>query len=79
MKVGDKVIGTKDTGCYGMCDFTKGKVYVICDLDHRHVWLKDDGYILTKFLRDYFPNSFYNIREGRIDKLKKLNSYGSIE
>jgi hypothetical protein len=79
MKVGDRVIGTKNTGAYGMCDFTKGNTYIIDSVDQTWIWLKDDSKIPTKFLKDYFKNSFYNIREGRMDKLRKINSYGCIE
>jgi hypothetical protein len=68
-----------NTGAYGMCDFTKGNIYIIDSVDQTWIWLKDDSRIETKFLRDYFPNSFYNIREGRLDKLKRLNSYGEIK
>ena len=79
MKVGDKIIGIKDTGSYGNCDFTKNRIYTILELDERRVSLYDDNKILTYFLRSHFHNNFYNIREGRMDKLKRLNSYGCIE
>ncbi len=58
MKVGDRVIGTKNTGAYGSCDFTKGNIYTISELDERRVSLLDDNKILTYFLRSHFHNSF---------------------
>lgn len=73
MRIGDKVIGIKDTGFYGMCKFTKGKVYTIIDFNDWRVTLYDDDRVLTYYLMEYFPNSFCSIRKDRKLKLEKLN------